>query len=52
MVGSENGIRESMTKTDSSDYKVFRMLWTILQQEPCDREKLKLQIVLQQNSIS
>lgn len=52
MVRSQNGIREFMTKTDSSDYEVIRMLRTNLQQEPCDREKLRLLIIVQQNSIS
>lgn len=52
MVGSQNGIRESATKTDSSDNEVIRMLWTNLQQEPCDREKLRVEIFVQQNCIS
>lgn len=52
MVGSQNGIIESMTKTDSSDYEAIIMLWTNLQQEPCNREKLRLKIFIKQNCIS
>lgn len=47
----QNGIREYMTKTESSDYEVIRMLWTNLQKKPCDCQKLWLEIFVQQNSI-